>query len=78
MINQDVFHNLFSIFTIQNRKSKYYLIMRNYRDLRRPIINEGVSRNTFIHLSRTHLARKIVLYWVIPSGNPHLILQHHE
>lgn len=78
MINQDFFHNLFSIFIIQNRKAEYYIRTRNYRDFRRPIINECLSRKTCIDLSITHLARKIVLDLVIPSGDPHLILQCHE
>lgn len=62
MINQDAFYNLFSIFPIQNRKSKYYFRTRNYRDFRRSIMNEGLSRKTFLDLSTTHLARKTVLY----------------
>lgn len=78
MINQDRIHILFSIFLIQNKKETYYLRTRNYRDFRWPISNEGLSRKTCIDHSTAHLATKIVLFWVIPTRDPHRVLQCHE
>jgi len=78
MVNQDRIHILFSIFLAQSRNAKYCLRTRNDRDFRWPSINEGLSRKICIDLSIAHLATKIVLFWVILPGDPHLILQCHK